>query len=102
MITARNRSATMHAHKLDVDIPADRRISLELPDDFPAGPAEIIVLAARVPGRNVVRLGGVLQAALPRPEGHEIADALSELRRERSERLERSIDELLAENVDER
>jgi hypothetical protein len=39
----------MHAHKLQVTIPqeADREIAVHLPDDFPAGPAEVIVLAGQ-------------------------------------------------------
>jgi len=37
----------MHAHKLQVTVPEepDREIAVHLPDDFPAGPAEVIVLA---------------------------------------------------------
>jgi hypothetical protein len=36
----------MRAHKLNVTISADHEIAIRLPDDFPSGPAEIIVLAA--------------------------------------------------------
>jgi hypothetical protein len=36
----------MHAHKLNVTVPDDHEIVIQLPDDFPPGPAEIIVLAA--------------------------------------------------------
>ena len=38
----------MHAHKLKVTIPKDHRlvIAVDLPADFPAGPAELIVLAS--------------------------------------------------------
>lgn len=37
----------MHAHKLRITIPEEpnREIAVHLPDDFPAGPAEVIVLA---------------------------------------------------------
>jgi hypothetical protein len=35
----------MRAHKLNVTVPADHEIAIRLPDDFPSGPAEIIVLA---------------------------------------------------------
>jgi hypothetical protein len=37
----------VHAHKLQVTIPQepDREIAVRLPDDFPSGPAEVIVLA---------------------------------------------------------
>ena len=38
----------MHAHKLQITIPEEsgREIAVRLPDDFPAGPAELIVLAS--------------------------------------------------------
>ena len=36
----------MHAHKLNVTVSADHEIAIRLPDDFPPGPAEVIVLAA--------------------------------------------------------
>lgn len=38
----------MHTYKLQVTVPKDndREISVHLPDDFPSGPAEVIVLAA--------------------------------------------------------
>jgi hypothetical protein len=32
-------------HKLTLIVPEDRRLELHLPDDFPAGPAELIVLS---------------------------------------------------------
>ena len=43
----------MHAHKAKVTVTEDHELAVKLPDDFPAGPAEIIVLAAgaqREPG----------------------------------------------------
>jgi len=39
-------TVVMRAHKLNVTVPADHEIAIRLPEDFPAGPAEIIVLAA--------------------------------------------------------
>jgi hypothetical protein len=42
----------MHAHKLSVTVPADRWLAIRLPDDFPPGPAEIIVLATRAPAED--------------------------------------------------
>lgn len=39
-------TGAMHAHKLNVTVPHDHEIAIRLPDDFPPGPAEIIVLAA--------------------------------------------------------
>lgn len=35
----------MQAHRARVVIPGDHRLTVELPDDFPAGEAEVIVLA---------------------------------------------------------
>jgi hypothetical protein len=34
----------MHAHKVKVTVPADHRLEIVVPADFPAGPAEVIVL----------------------------------------------------------
>ncbi len=36
----------MQAHRQAVTIDEDHRLEVRLPDDFPAGPAEVIVLAA--------------------------------------------------------
>jgi hypothetical protein len=78
----------MHAHKVKVTIPADHHVTITLPEDFPAGPAEIIVLAEAVSTKRVVRLAGVLA---PEQEslapGDPIAEALGELRRERAARF---------------
>ena len=75
----------MHAHKVKVTIPADHHVTITLPEDFPAGPAEVIVLAEVLPTKRVVKLAGVLapeQASLA--PGDPIADALGALRRERA------------------
>jgi hypothetical protein len=37
----------MYAHKLKVTIPADHEVRFRMPADFPAGEAEVIVLAER-------------------------------------------------------
>lgn len=75
----------MQAHKVRVDVPADHRITLDLPDGFPAGPAEVIVLAVSGEGLRIVRAGGTLSSPHLPPEGEDpIADALRELRRERA------------------
>ena len=54
----------MHAHKLNVTIPTDHHVAIRLPDDFPAGPAEIIVLATRAPSE---RADGAARALQPHP-----------------------------------
>lgn len=78
----------MQAHKVRVDVPPDHRITLGLPEGFPAGPAEVIVLA--VPGnRRIVRAGGALCSPRLPPEGEDpIAAVLRELREERAARVE--------------
>jgi len=52
----------MHAHKLNVTVQPDHRLAIDLPDDFPQGPAEVIVLAQ-------VREGSSMGAPPPRAEG---------------------------------
>lgn len=37
----------VQAHKVKVTIPEDHQLEIRLPEDFPSGPAEVIVLAAR-------------------------------------------------------
>lgn len=78
----------MQAHKLRVDIPQDHRLTLDLPAGFPAGPAEVIVLAVAPSGRRVVRAGGALGPGRPEPKGDPIAEALRELREERAAAIE--------------
>ena len=80
----------MHAHKLNVTVPADHRLAVELPADFPAGPAEVIILSTERRGRRIVKLAGVLgvDAARGSSSDDPIADALRELRDERSARLD--------------
>lgn len=81
----------MQAHKLKVTVPEDHRLSLALPQDFPTGPAEVIVLAVPQRRRKVVRAAGALSPEGPLPEGDPIGEALQELREERAERLERVV-----------
>lgn len=78
----------MHAHKVKVTIPADRHVTIILPEDFPAGPAEVIVLAEALPTKRVLRLAGILAPEQePLAPGDPTADALGELRRERAARF---------------
>lgn len=42
----------VHAHRLAVTIPRDHQIEIRLPEDFPAGPAEVIVLSALLPAES--------------------------------------------------
>ena len=83
----------MRAHKLTVDVPADHKVELRLPADFPPGPAEIIVLASYAQGRHV-SLGGVLTPeGLVSEDEDPIQAELDALRRQRADRLGRLIDE---------
>lgn len=54
----------MRAHKQNVTVAADHEIAIRLPDDFPSGPAEIIVLA--VPPVSD-RLSPALRTLKPHP-----------------------------------
>lgn len=78
----------MQAHKVEVNIPDDHRLTVDLPEGFPAGPAEVIVLAVPPGGRRDVRLGGTLSTSRPHPKGDPIAEVLRELRDEREAAIE--------------
>ncbi len=79
----------MRAHKVKVTIPINHELAVRLPDDFPAGPAEVIVLAGSADERRTVKLAGVLAPDVPPPEDADpVADALAELRREREQRFD--------------
>lgn len=84
----------MHAYKLNVNVADDHRVAVTLPEDFPPGPAEVIVLAVAAVApkeRRLVRmLGSLCSAAPPSVEGDLVADALAELRDERARRSDAS------------
>ena len=46
----------MHTHKARVTVPQSHRIEVDLPEDFPSGPAEIIVLSSP-PAGEVAQAG---------------------------------------------
>ena len=80
----------MRVHKTKLTMPADHQLAVKLPDDFPIGPAEVIVSADSPGEQRVVELAGVLaQDAAAPMHGDPIAETLEELRREREQRLER-------------
>jgi len=55
----------VQAHRLKVTVPEDHQLEIRLPQDFPAGPAEIIVLAGPASGEGAPKGGsGELLAAL--------------------------------------
>ena len=87
------RSRPMHAHKLDVTVAEDHRLAVDLPADFPQGPAEVIILATVRRERKMVRvLGSLASAAPPSVEDDPVVEALNELRRERAQRFDSSND----------
>ena len=80
----------MRTHKIKVTIPADHQLAVRLPDDFPTGPAEVIILAASSAEQRIVKLAGVLAPEVPPPvHVDSIADSLQELRHERQQRFEK-------------
>ena len=79
----------MRAHREKVTVPADHRVAVTLPEDFPAGPAEVIVLAEALGAPPLVKLARVLAPGRePSPGADPIAEALDELRAARQSRLE--------------
>ena len=75
----------MHTHKLKVTVPSNHQISVTLPDDFPAGPAEVVFHTEKSAQLKILELAGVLAPNIaPSMTGVDpIAEALEELRRER-------------------
>jgi len=85
----------MNAHKLRVTIPQDhdREISVRLPDDFPAGPAEVIVLAdarSSLPdvGQPTAAALAELLAFQPTAEEEKVLDDFESFREEHPFRLD--------------
>ncbi len=71
----------MLARKLKVTIGDDHRVEAQLPEDFPPGPAEVIVLSEQGPAASP-------EGGAPRPDLGGALEALEELRS-----LQRSADE---------
>lgn len=42
----------MHTHKTRVTVPQSHRLEIDLPEDFPSGPAEIIILSSPPAGER--------------------------------------------------
>jgi hypothetical protein len=80
----------MRTHRIKVTIPADHQLAVRVPDDFPTGPAEVIIQVDSSVEQRVVRLAGVLAPQMPPPSHVDpIADALQEFRNERQQRFEK-------------
>jgi len=78
----------MKAHKLEVTIPEDHQVEIRVPEDFPAGPAEVIVLAGRSEqtetdeAQQQMRALQELKAIQWTPEEERILDEFEEFRRQ--------------------
>jgi len=83
----------MHTHKVKVTIPGDHHLSLKLPDNFPTGPAEVIVHSEAPSELPIIKLAGVLAPSVPAAATADdpIANALEELRQERRRRGDKII-----------
>ena len=79
----------MRTHKIKVTILADHQLAVRLPDDFPAGPAEVLIMADSPVEQRIVKLAGVLASHVPPPHIDPIADVLQEFRHERQQRFEK-------------
>lgn len=86
----------MHAHKLKVTIQEDHRVEVRLPDDFPEGPAEVIVLtnrqagntASHPPAQRTLAALAELRSVQLTPEEEEILDGFETFRQEHPIRFE--------------
>jgi len=74
----------VHTHKLKVTIQEDHRFEVRLPDDFPEGPAEVIVLASRQADDAQASLAALaeLRSVQLTPEEKEILDGFEGFRQE--------------------
>ncbi len=80
----------MPTHKIMVTISVDHQLAVQVPDDFPVGPAEVIIQAASPAKLRLVRLAGVLAPqGPPSSQVDAIADALQDFRYERQQRAEK-------------
>jgi hypothetical protein len=80
----------MRTHKIKVTIPADHQLAVRLPDDFPEGPAEVIIQTDSFAEQRIVKLAGILAPQVPPPLHLDpIADVLQEFRNERQQRFEK-------------
>lgn len=83
----------MQAHKVKVTIPKNNLLTLKLPDNFPSGLAEVIVLADSSTVQRTVKLGGVLTPDPPLSLSDNvdpIADTLQEFRFDRNQRFDKN------------
>jgi hypothetical protein len=78
----------MLTHKIKVTITADHQLTVTVPDNFPEGPAEVIIQSNSSTAPQIVKLAGVLTPYTPlQPNEDPIANVLQEFRTERQQRL---------------
>jgi hypothetical protein len=77
--------SAVRAHKLQVTIEENHRVEVRLPDDFPEGPAEVIVLTKRPAGntqqRTLAALAELRSIQLT-PEEENVLDGFETFRHE--------------------
>lgn len=79
----------MQAHKQTVTVPEDHQLEIRLPADFPAGPAEVIVLAGPSGAQELdetrqemLRVVQKLRAFKPTPEEDRVVEEFEEFQRQ--------------------
>jgi hypothetical protein len=89
----------MQAHKQTVTVPEDHQLEIRLPADFPAGPAEIIVLASPHPKAMSKNKQDMLKALQDlrelqlTPEEEQILDEFDEFQRQHPINLSSLVEE---------
>jgi hypothetical protein len=89
----------MQAHKQKVTVPEDHQLEIRLPEDFPAGPAEIIVLAsprAKALAESPRDMGQALQMLKNlqlTPEEERVLDEFDEFQRQHPINLSSLVEE---------
>jgi hypothetical protein len=83
------KEGTMKAHKLKVTVPEDHQLEIRLPEDFPSGPAEIIVLTSsgeeqplNETQQSMLQSLRELRAFKPTPEEERAVDEFAEFQRQ--------------------
>jgi hypothetical protein len=79
----------MQAHRQTVTVPEDHQLEIRLPADFPAGPAEVIVLAGPSEAQELdetrqemLQVVQKLRAFKPTPEEERVVDEFEEFQRQ--------------------
>ena len=79
----------MAAHRVKVNVLADHRLEIRLPDEFPVGPAEVTILAERAGAESLSPAAGEVLAALEElqqlrltPDEERILDEFERFRQE--------------------